>query len=83
MRDLSAYPGDIALDAVEGWSGRFFPAWIELKEEILSDKRLVQRNRRIRALQEFINAKPEPERKPVTDEQIKRMKRAFPKLNAA
>lgn len=68
LKSLKSLPGDISLSVINSWSGKYFPAWAELSEAILSDSRYIQRRRRINALREFITQSGEPSGPPVDRE---------------
>lgn len=79
LSELRAFPGDVVRDVLRGWSGVFFPAWAELKEEIIQDRRIRERRLRIVALREFLRGSAEETAKGPrpTDEQIERNSRYF------
>jgi len=76
-RKLRDYPADIALDAVTHCRSKFFPAFEELREAVLTDKRFAVRRQKMRALELFVNGEPVSEHKPPTEEQIARMRAHF------
>lgn len=55
-RELSAYPGDIALDGIRRYRGTFFPALDELRGPIEGDARMADRRLRIGALEGFVSS---------------------------
>lgn len=74
LHELQNFPGDVVRDALRRWAGKFFPAWAELREILLSDPRIKARTQRINALSAFLNGRQEqqPERIPPTQAQIDR-----------
>ncbi len=68
-RKLRDYPGDIACDVVEKYAGKFFPAFADLRDAIISDSRFVERRARLIALEEYIKTGGEPQRQRITREQ--------------
>lgn len=71
-RKLRDYPADVALDAVRGWRGKFFPAFEELRDIILADRRLHVRRQKQSALRAYFDGSDEPQGDPVTRAQIER-----------
>ena len=80
LGELKAYPGDVVRDHVRRWASKYFPAWVELKENIVSDRRISERRQRMMALQAFLSGTEDDEilshRRP-TQAQIERNERHF------
>ena len=53
---LLKYPADVAQNGVQGWDGKFFPSWGELKERL--DLAVAPRNRMLNALREGLRRPP-------------------------
>lgn len=68
-RNLRDYPGDIALDIVAKWRGKFFPALNELRDKIEDDTRLMKRRIHIKALRAFLDKQDKPKFERITPEQ--------------
>lgn len=79
LSELQKFPGDITRDVLRRWSGKFFPAFAELREAIATDRRNGERRLRIAALRLFLDGDKEdkPKGKPPTDEQMKRARNHF------
>lgn len=83
-RELTAYPRDIALDAIRRYRGKFFPALDELREPIERDARLIERRQRIAALKGLVENWRKPSMKkrgPITDDQKRRMTELIDELS--
>ena len=77
-RALSAYPGDVVRDAINGYRGKFFPALVELQDEISTDRRIRERRLRIEALRAFLNGdQGEKPIKRCTPEQLEQIKKKY------
>jgi len=84
-RELLAFPGDVTLSVLKNWPGTFFPRSWEVKQKIISDRRVVKRRKIIRALEDFLSGAQEKRaaaqaarmRNRPTKEQIERNQRRF------
>lgn len=74
VKKLQDFPGDVARDALQNWSGSFFPSWPELRDVIASDWRIRERRQRLDALRAFLNNEQDekPSGPAPTPEQIAR-----------
>lgn len=66
---LQGFPGDVVLDVINRWSGKYFPALNELKAEITKDARMRERTNRIRALKDYLENRPAKPVNRITPEQ--------------
>ena len=80
-RELRSYPGDVALAAIAGYRGKFFPALSELQDAIARDTRLVGRRNVIRAFREFL-VSDEPREREICQEERERVRAGFSDLLA-
>lgn len=71
-RKLRDYPDDVALDAVTGYRGKFFPTFEELRTIIGNDRRVSVRLQKQAALKAFLNGEDTTKGPPPTPEQIER-----------
>lgn len=77
---LREYPADIALDAINGWRGKFFPSLNELRDKIEDDTRLMRRRIYIKALRRFLDKADNPPKPPPTKEQRAKISAGFESL---
>lgn len=79
---LRQWPGDLAIDAIRGWRGKFFPALPELEQHITGDSRLRERRLRMQALKAFVKNGGETPYK-ISDEERSRIEGGFDKLKSS
>ena len=66
---VQPYPWDLALAAIRGWRGIYFPTAEELRRKIEADRDYRVRCAKVRALEDFLHAPERPAGPPPTDEQ--------------